>query len=384
MNTAKIKIQRLNPLSLSKQMQDINVDKAGIKIMSQKGEILAFKISDLSRTQALILKQEALSFNLEFATPRDLILCADKKYEGILFGKKNELKDMLKGLKNQPFSLPKIADEILQNVQSSQVFERQIMGIVNCTDNSFYANSRKNELEAIKQIEEFIGSSVHIIDIGAASSRPGADLIEPKEELAKLDGIFKHIVKNNLQKSSIFSIDTYNALTAQAALDAGFVMINDVSGLSDFKMAELCVKYDSSYVLMHTKGRPKDMSNNCDYLHLFSEMDAFFSAKIEQLKQAFVRKIIIDPGFGFAKNPFQNMQILKHLEHFKKFNLPILMGLSRKSTLQKIIDKDAFGALSITLGANLLALLNGANILRVHDPKEHLDLLRLLKDYENA
>ena len=381
MGSMKLHLQRINEASITQAMESIQSDSAGVAIMSKKSKILAFRVSDLPLSAAMILKQEALSVGGDLATPRDCILARSSHYDGVLFGTLAQLARIAQKCKAQPFGLKQFAVSLESHLKECTP-KRQIMAVVNVTPDSFYADSRQSARSAIERVESLVQSEVGIIDIGGASSRPGSELMEPREELERLGEVLEFIHQQGLYKHKDFSIDTYNVEVARFALERGFGYVNDVSGLANEAMIELCGEYGAKVFLMHTQGTPKEMANLTDYENLFAEMDAFFAHKLEALTSRGVRDIVLDIGFGFAKNLEQNLLLIKHLSHFKHFGYPLLVGASRKSTIQKILQKPASGTLSGTLALHLLALQNGADILRVHDEEEHLDLLKILEAYD--
>ncbi len=373
-------LQRIHAQSLKKAMIEIACDPSGIAIMQNKSQILAFKIFDLPLSATLILKQEALSVGGEFATPRDCILAKKSHYDGILFGTISQLQRIAKKCKIQPFGLKNLG-ALLQDHLKEHPQKPKIMAVVNVTPDSFYDHSRQNVKSAIERIEHLMQTDVSIIDIGGASSRPGSALLPHEEEIKRLQEILDFILQNELYKQKDFSIDTYHAKTAALALQKGFCFVNDVSGLADKEMLRVCGDYQAKVILMHTRGTPQEMQTLTQYENLFAQMDDFFEQKISQLKEVGIKEIVLDIGFGFAKDGMQNLLLIKHLRHFEKFGLPILVGASRKSTIQKILQKDAREALSGTLALHFLALQNGASILRVHDEIEHLDCLKIFEAY---
>lgn len=406
----------LCPTHAQNALKRVGAEKMGEKIMSQKIETLYFEVSDLSYIASAILKQEALSVGAEYASPKEQILYEGKKI-GLLFGSKTNLVRLSQKLTKQDFGLKELA-KILQshlkpkvfctlkdilspiqnlspmqnlaqdsaqnrvqglNALASENLKKQacqnIMAIVNVTPDSFYEGSRKDTQQAIKRVYELLELGVKFIDIGAASSRPGSEIIESSVEIARLREICAEIKSQNLYKHALFSIDTYNPQTAAFALDSHFSIINDVSGFKHKDMAKINASFGAIALLMHSKGTPKNMQQKTQYENLFSEIDDFFTQKIEEILNAGGEKIILDIGFCFAKTKEQNLALVSHLSHFKHFGYPLLLGASRKSTLGELIDKDAQNRLSATLALHLLGLQNGAEILRVHDEREHIDAL---------
>lgn len=383
-------IKRINPSTLNNEIQKLGSDEAGLKIMIKKGEIFSFHISSLPLAAVNILKQEALSVGGDFATPRECILGKQSHYDGILIATKSQLERIAKKCQIQPFGLKAIASKITEHLKNNSYssldtpIASNIMAIINITPDSFFAPSRHNIQESIDKIHNLINSGIKLIDIGAASSRPGSDLIDAKEEMERLSEVALYIKSQNLSQKATFSIDTYNPLTADFALSCGFKIINDVSGLAESDMLKVASKHNAKVILMHTQGTPKDMSELTDYEDMFAQMDDFFRAKIESLKSYGINEIILDVGIGFAKNQFQNLALINHLAHFKHFGYPLLVGASRKSVVGNIINKPPSQRLSGTLALHLLAFQNGADILRVHDAQEHIDLLKVYQATRNA
>lgn len=260
-----------------------------------------------------------------------------------------------------------------------------IMGIVNITPDSFYGGSRAMSHNAVvEQVSKKIREGADIIDFGAYSSRPGAEHISEKEELERLISVLGPVRK---KFPEIFiSVDTFRARVAKKMVEDYQVdIINDISaGNMDPEMFETIAKLQVPYILMHMKGTPQNMQKNASYKNLLKEVFLFLSEKIKELSRLGVNDVIIDPGFGFGKTIEHNFQILRALNDFRIFELPILAGLSRKSMIYKTLGYDPEHALTGTIALNTLALENGANILRVHDVKEAKETIQLFLKYKNA
>lgn len=259
-----------------------------------------------------------------------------------------------------------------------------VMGIINTTPDSFYDGGKFNEeLAFIKRFEQMLDEGAMIIDVGGASSRPGALALNTDEELARTIPFIKAAIKEF--PNSIISIDTYNAAVAHEAIYAGASIINDISGGTlDENMFNVVEKLKVPYILMHMKGNPGNMKNQSHYANMMVEIYQYFHSKISELVERGVNDIILDPGFGFAKNIEQNFTLLKNLQAFKQLNLPILAGLSRKSMIYKTLGITAEESLNGTTALNMISLLNGASILRVHDVKEAVQTIKLFKHYNGA
>ena len=380
-------LERVNIDLLPKWLSKIGAEKMGKKIMQKKGEMLAFSLQDLSLPALNILKQEALSAGGDLATPREAILGGQKLYNALLIATHTQLEKIIYKCKIQPFGLGQIAKKLQSHLFPTCLFPKYslnkiIMPIINITPDSFYADSRHSSKKAIESIIALIDSGATLIDIGAASSRPGSELIKPNDEKKRLQEVCEFIKRENLAKKASFSIDTYNAEVADFALKHDFVMINDVSGIKSKKMLEVIAHYRAQVVLMHTKGTPKDMANLSKYTHLISEVDEFFERKIDKLEAHKASRIVLDIGFGFAKTHDQNLALIQNLEHFKHFGYEILVGASRKSTIGAITNRQSPSErLSGSLALHLLALQNGADIIRTHDFIEHIDMLKIFNAF---
>jgi len=256
---------------------------------------------------------------------------------------------------------------------------KKIMGIINLSQDSFYDGGRYDSIDKVNtQISNLVSNGAEIIDIGAASSKPGSKLIDSKKEL---DIVSDYIIElsNNFRNIHL-SIDTYNSNVAEFALSKGFSIINDISaGRYDVNMFNVIKDYNAGYILMHMLGDPENMQENPKYDNVIKSIQIFLKTKIQKLQELGFDNIIIDPGFGFGKSIDDNFKILKELESFQTLNRPIIVGLSRKSMIYKTLGITAEDSLNGTTALNILALERGANILRVHDAKEALQCISLLK-----
>lgn len=254
----------------------------------------------------------------------------------------------------------------------------KVMGILNVTPDSFYDGGRFNNEDAmLKQVEKLIEEGASIIDIGGYSTRPGAPETSEDEETFRVVKSIDNILKRFPE--TLISVDTFRSGVAMKAVESGAVIINDVSGGTlDDKMFETVAAAKVPYILMHMRGNPSNMQTFVDYDNLLEDMLTFFQERVYALQQAGVADIVIDPGFGgFAKTIHQNFEILRNLNYFQILNLPILAGLSRKSTIYKSLNIEAAEALNGTTVLNTIALVNGAKILRVHDVKEAVEAIKL-------
>lgn len=254
----------------------------------------------------------------------------------------------------------------------------KVMGILNVTPDSFYDGGRFNMEDAmLRQVEKLLQEGAAIIDIGGYSTRPGAPETSEEEETFRVVESIDSILKRF--PDTLISVDTFRSNVARRAVESGAVIINDVSGGTlDDKMFETVAAAKVPYILMHMRGNPSNMQTLVDYDNLLEDMLTFFQKRVYALQQAGVADIVIDPGFGFfAKTIPQNFEILRNLNYFQILNLPILAGLSRKSTIYKSLNIQAAEALNGTTVLNTIALVNGAKILRVHDVKEAVEAIKL-------
>lgn len=257
-----------------------------------------------------------------------------------------------------------------------------VMGILNVTEDSFYDGGQYRTDEAIvKRAGEMLSAGADIIDIGAVSTRPGAQDLPEKEEIDRI----RHavgLVRGRFPEA-VISVDTWRASVARAAVPCGANIINDVSGGTfDPDMIPTMGRLQVPYVLMHTPAKPNDMQQHTDYEDILAEMIQFFGQQIEKLHEAHVHDIILDPGFGFGKTLEQNYFVLQNMDAFKVFNLPILVGISRKSMIYKLLETTPDNALNGTTVVNTLALMKGAHILRVHDVKEAVEAVKICASFD--
>ena len=255
--------------------------------------------------------------------------------------------------------------------------EPKIMGILNLTPDSFYDGGQNNTIElSINNVKKMLDDGAHIIDIGAYSSRPGADHISEQEEL---DRLLPTVIRLKKEFPNIkMSIDTFRSKVAEETITHGAVMINDISGGDlDKNMWETVGKLNVPYVLMHMQGTPKTMQNNPNYKNLMDDVILDLSQKLTAIKKAGIKDLLIDPGFGFGKTLAQNFEMMNHLADFNLLGHPILVGISRKSMIYKLLDSKPIDAINGTTALHMIALDKGANFLRVHDVKEATETIKI-------
>ena len=264
--------------------------------------------------------------------------------------------------------------------QLMDLSQPKVMGILNVTPDSFYAESRlQTEREIILRLQEMENEGASIMDIGAYSSRPNAQHISIEEEMERLRNCLTLV--NKECPNAIVSIDTFRADIAKMCVEEyGAAMINDISaGNMDKQMFATIAQLGVPYIIMHMQGTPQDMQSAPHYDNLLKEVFYYFSEKISKLRDLGVKDIILDPGFGFGKTLEHNYQLMNHLEEFSTFELPLLVGISRKSMIYKLLGTSPEEALNGTTALNTISLLKGANILRVHDVKAAVEAVNIVE-----
>lgn len=261
----------------------------------------------------------------------------------------------------------------------------KVMGILNLTPDSFFDGGKyKDEISILKQVEYMLEHGATFIDMGAYSSRPGADHVAEDEELQRMTPVIDLILKNF--PDTLISIDTFRSKVAAESIEHGAAIINDIAaGNLDENMFATIAKHQVPYIMMHMKGTPQSMQKEAVYDNMVNDLRFYFSEKIQETTSKKINDVIIDPGFGFAKTTAQNYTLLNHLDMFQTFGLPILIGLSRKSMIYKVLGSSPQEALNGTTALHTVALLKGANIIRAHDVKEASECIKLVEALkENA
>lgn len=260
----------------------------------------------------------------------------------------------------------------------------KVMGILNVTPDSFFDGGKYTAMDAILfQAEKMLTEGADFIDIGGMSSKPGATIIAAEDEIQRVLPALEAILKRFPE--TIISIDTVHAKTADVSVAAGAAIINDIAaGEMDTNMISTVAKLQVPYILMHMQGIPETMQQQPSYENVSKEVIHFLLQKINLCRESGIKDLIIDPGFGFGKTTEHNFQLLKNLKSFEILGAPILCGLSRKSMINKILGISAKDSLNGTTALNTLALLNGANILRVHDVKEAKEAIQLVEYYHSV
>ncbi len=371
------------------ELARIGVDSYALN-MVKKGVSLNILVRDIKPPAANILKQESIASGMDAAVKRGAVSCSIDKTDVLLMGNAATFERLIKRLSAQVFGLKELAKELKTFLHSKEIkyitynngkidlSKPLCMGILNTTPDSFSDGSLYETEEAVAlRINEMVENGVDIIDIGGMSSRPFSDSISSDEEIKRIKFALDYVKQYDI----IVSVDTNNYKVADYALNNGTDIINDISGMTDDNMVSVCSSAKCAVCIMHMQGSPKDMQNdkNTEYENIIYDIHDFFSRSIDKCINAGIEysSIILDTGFGFGKTVEQNYILLKYLREFKSFNLPLLAGISRKSMIGAVINKDVNNRLAGTVCANTAAILNGADIIRVHDIKEGIDTVKI-------
>jgi dihydropteroate synthase len=376
-------LQFSEPDEAIQEMKRIGVDPIGIELMRDKIFHFNLMIKGIDCRLGNFLKQEMVLLGGDVAMDRRMIDCSVAASDIILMGTQNQLNTIIDRLADRSNDLQGVAGrlrECLKNIESPphtvrckktvlQLNERtHLMGILNITPDSFSDGGMfLDPGNAISHGIELASQGADIIDIGGESTRPGAKPLLPDEELRRVIPVIEGL---SGEIDIPISIDTYKSLIAEKAVEAGAEMINDISGLHfDPKMADVAAKYDVPVVVMHIKGTPEIMQLDVHYDCLLTEIMEYLEESTEIAERAGVdeRQIIIDPGIGFGKSVEDNLRIISRLTEFKSLGKPIMLGLSRKSFIGRILNAEVDQRAEGTLASISAAIMNGANILRVHD-----------------
>jgi len=374
--------------------------EAGSNILSSKAFTFTIEIDGIDTRAANILKQDAISVGADCAVPRIASNFEKGNCKVLLIANKRSLEKLIEKLSLQPFKLSELSEHlktILENYSKSKfnvklkdktlmLDKPVIMGILNVTPDSFSDGGLYIEKEsAYKCAEKMLKEGASIIDIGGESTRPGSKPVSAEEEIKRVIPVIE-LLKNRLGSEIIISIDTYKSEVAKEALKFGVDIVNDISGTHfDEKMVDVEGEFDCPIVITHIKGTPQNMQKNPYYEDVIKEIIQYFEKTIDKLLKRGIKKekIIIDPGIGFGKRVEDNLCILKRLNEFKIFGLPVLIGTSRKSFIGKITNEaDPKKRLSGTLATIYASAIRGAKILRVHDVKETANFLKILNSLE--
>ena len=397
-------LYEINQDALAREMEHLGVYKPAVAIMLRKGRITPLKVLHVRTPAANIIKQEMLAAGGDCATPGTAVTCAVPYVDILLLGHEKHYKTLLYKLKQMPyFGIPEIAAElegylapvpkctVLADGRVLRYDSVQVMGIINVTPDSFYAGSRKTGADAIlEQAERMLEEGAAILDIGGESTRPGSDPVTAEEERARVLPAVTAIRKKFPE--AVISVDTYRAALAKEALQRGGDIINDISAMTaDDAMIGVVSETKAPVVLMHRKGISKDMQQQCEYKNVVQEVTEYLLSRAALLRErgTGADKIILDPGIGFAKNDEQNLQLIQNLNALTVNPYPVLMAASRKTTIGKVLGSEGFPLLPEerlegTLAVTAAAVYAGASLVRVHDVKENIRLIRMLEAIRKA
>lgn len=351
----------------------------------------SFIVEDIDNRAVNILKQEAISCGCDVAVSKDVSLFKKGKSTAVICANKNQIEKLVLKIKAQPFGLKILAQQIIDinTFQQKQIVcankkillnKPLVMGIVNLSPDSFFKNGIEDENLAVDVALQMQKDGADIIDVGAESTRPGSKPIAVKQEIKKIEKFLKLFRK----KSKIpVSVDTYKPEVAQVALSEGADIINDIYALryKNKDMAKIVSKNEAGVVLMHMKKKPLTMQQNIRYNNTISDIFNFLSKQLNFALDNGIKKesIIVDPGIGFGKTLEDNLLVIKRLFEFRSLNIPVLVGLSNKSFLSKVIEDEKLESRIVpSVVANMLCFINGADILRVHNVKEVVNALKVV------
>ena len=350
----------------------ISPSEAGQAIMKKKANLNFFLLKDIRSPAANILKQDALSIGAELVTHKNTILNGENS-TALLIATDAQAKELAKKEAAQDFGLKNLAKFLKSNFKKPA--KAEIMGVVNINEDSFNAQSRVNLKSGIEKIEAMIEEGADYIDLGAVSSRPGSKYVGREIEFERLKDIVAEIYRLNLHEKAKFSLDSFDEYCLEYALNHGFKMINDITG--NVNLSALAARYGARYCLMHMQNSPENMQDNPQYGDLIAEIDSFFETKILAARELGCEDIALDAGIGFGKTAEQNLLLIKHLEHFLRFEKPLLIGASRKSVINFYSPSEVSERLSGSLYLHQKAFENGASIIRTHDVSEHVQMFKM-------
>lgn len=364
----QFQVKRINNDNIKNELLNIGFDDSYIDYATKKHQFLNLKITNLPPHVATIIKETALSKGCDAGVHKDVLLHKINRSDIILSGTIKQLTEISKSLNNQPFGIKEISKKIINEIDSiKKSYNPKIMGIINLTEDSFSkTNKFLNDKEAIEFAIKLLNDGADIIDIGAEATNPNATPTDTETEIKRLTPIVKELKKENIK----ISIDTRNSKTASSMIDLGVDIINDVSFLNyDKKMLDVIENSDVNYVLTHSKGTPDLMDTLCNYQNLRDEIFDEIIKKASILTEKIdPKKLIIDIGFGFAKNNEQNFELLKNIKEFSSCGYKTLAGTSRKRFLKSLIDNDNTELLDeLTMLSSFYLFQNKVDIIRVHN-----------------
>ena len=390
---------KINKELLGEAMASIGAHPASLPIFAHKSEIVPYKLLGVRTPAANILKQEMLAAGGDAVVPTGCIVNADKYVNVVLLGTLKQYKLVLKKLElMQYFGLKQVATELQEAVAAAlepaalrttladgrvMTYDKMcVMGILNITPDSFYEGSRVSALaDVVARAGQMLEQGAQVLDIGGESTRPGSDSVDGDEERRRVLPVIEALRRE--YPEAVLSVDTYRADTAEAALAVGADIINDISAMeADARMADVVVRSKAPIILMHMRGTPKNMQQNCQYQDVVQEVAVYLAERAELLREQGVGadKIILDPGIGFAKDVEQNLRLMRDLHVLTSFGYPVLLAASRKSTIGAVLGGvPASERLEGTIATSLQAVQAGAQMVRVHDVLENVRAIRMLE-----
>ena len=390
---------KINKELLGEAMASIGAHPASLPIFAHKSEIVPYKLLGVRTPAANILKQEMLAAGGDAVVPTGCIVNADKYVNVVLLGTLKQYKLVLKKLElMQYFGLKQVAAELQEAVAAALEpaalrttlaegrvlpYDKMcVMGILNITPDSFYEGSRVSALaDVVARAGQMLEQGAQVLDIGGESTRPGSDSVDGDEERRRVLPVIEALRRE--YPEAVLSVDTYRADTAEAALAVGADIINDISAMeADARMADVVVRTKAPIILMHMRGTPKNMQQNCQYQDVVQEVAVYLAQRAQLLREQGVGadKIILDPGIGFAKDVEQNLRLMRDLHVLTSFGYPVLLAASRKSTIGAVLGGvPASERLEGTIATSLQAVYAGAQMVRVHDVQANVRAIRMLE-----
>ena len=373
------------------EMEAIGVDTAASGWLADKGKLLPVRLEDVDGRAAALLKQEMLALGADCAVHRGVAKFEDTPRPVVLLGSVRTYQHLVPRLDRQFFGLPDLGQEILAAVEAFEQPHRAldcagrkltlgertlIMGIVNLASDSFSGDGLDEVDAAIEQARRFVESGVDILDVGGESTRPGSEPVELDEELDRVLPVVEALAE---EFEAVVSVDTSKPEVAEMAVAAGACMINDVTGLRSTRMIESVLRSGAAACVMHMQGTPEEMQQNPTYEDMMSEVYGFLADRIDAAVAAGVERgrLVVDPGFGFGKTVDHNLEMLRRLREFRSLGVGLMIGTSRKSTIGAVLDRPVGERLMGTAATCAVAIANGADIIRVHDVKEMVEVARM-------
>lgn len=393
-------LYEVNPDALKGEITRLGVYRPSVSILADKGRVLALKVTDVRTPAANIIKQEMLAAGGDCATPGTAITCAVPRVDIILLGGRKQYDILLYKMRQMPyFGIPAVVAELERYLRKGPkgtlladgrrlTYDRMaVMGILNVTPDSFYAGSRRQGTDAVlAQAERMLADGAAILDIGGESTRPGADPVTAEEERARVLPAVEQVKRRFPE--AVVSVDTYRASLAREALAVGADIINDISAMqADPGMLQAVVDTGAPIILMHMRGVPKNMQTQCQYDNVVQEVAASLDERARLLRDRGIGpdKIILDPGIGFAKDTPQNLALIQGLNALTGSEYPVLMAASRKTVIgQALGGLPPEERLEGTLAISAASVYAGAELVRVHDVRENVRLIRMLEAIRRA